>query len=206
MSTGTGKELFRSAVRQVHDDDIRSDLFNILITDFPAFVTAEKRFPFRSSRHDHLTVQPVHSSNSKSAIFPSFLQSRRLITSLHFSSENSIFPPLPFSFSVTGYAKRAETFRSRPFLLYIWFISSFFVFMPSDNFSSPSARSFPVLTPAPGKYAMILRHLHLCLSFKKAQGNDLVFPFVQAFIASLKERLSTQASSRFFLSLIWSIT
>ena len=55
MSTGTGKELFRSAVRQVHDDDIRSDLFNILITDFPAFVTAEKRFPFRSYRHDHLT-------------------------------------------------------------------------------------------------------------------------------------------------------
>ena len=37
-----------------------------------------------------LQIQPLHGSNSRSHTFPSFLQSLVLITSLHFSSENSI--------------------------------------------------------------------------------------------------------------------
>ena len=40
-----------------------------------------------------LQIHPLHSSNSRSHTFPSFLHSFILITSLHFNSEKSIHPP-----------------------------------------------------------------------------------------------------------------
>ena len=54
-----------------------------------------------------LQMQPVHWSNSKSVTCPSFLQSLKFMTSLHFSSEKSISVSLPhdaFSLLLLAYA------------------------------------------------------------------------------------------------------